>query len=315
MKIRLALGSLAVAAGIVAAVFLTGGDFGSPLELLPLAAVLVAPIGVLLAGPGFAALRTALARGGEDADVRGLDAAEASLEAIERSLVLGAATLFVVQLTDMMKNLADKAAIWPNLAWAMAPALVALVGREVFVLPLRRTIAEARAAVAESGDARSGSTGTAPVAPWSAGRYAAGVALVLLSVLAFKPRAFLGWLFVDAAALVLVAFTELGLLLAGHRPGTFARSLRTLRDSDASGAALGAARRAFSYYGTALGAAATLAFATGFVFLVRDALDRMRAGPNLALMFVSAFHCLAVAHAFVLPLEVAARQRELMADR
>jgi len=51
------------------------------------------------------------------------------------------------------------------------------------------------------------------------------------------------------------------------------------------------------------------------VFLVRDALDRMRAGPNLALMFVSAFHCLAVAHAFVLPLEVAARQRELMADR
>ncbi len=315
MKLRLALGALAVTAALVAAVFLTGGDFGSPLALLPLAAVLVAPLGVLLAGPGFASLRSVIARGCEGAAAREHDAADAALKAAERSLALGAATLFIVHFTDMMKNLADKAAIWPNLAWAMAPALVALVARAVLVLPLRRTIAEARAAMTETGARDSAPPTASLIAPWSAGRYAAGSALVLLSVFAFNPRAFLGWLFVDASALVLVAFTALGLLLAGHRPGTFARSLAAMRAADASRAALGAARRAFAYYETALGSAAGLAFATGFVFLVRDALDRMRTGPNLALMFVSAFHCLAVAHAFVLPLEAAARQRELMADR
>ncbi|HOX17092.1 MAG TPA: hypothetical protein PKW82_01435 [Spirochaetales bacterium] len=314
MNLRLALGALVVLAGLVAAVFLTGGDFGPPLPLLPLAAVLVAPVGVLLAGPGFAPLRSVLACRGDGAASRELEAAAAALKAAERSLVLGATTLFVVHFTDMMRNLEDKAAVWPNLAWALAPVLVALVARAVFVLPIRRAIAEARAVLTEEGAPGKALPEAGHGASWSAGRYAAGSALILLSIFAFNPRAFLGWLFVDAAALVLVAFVAGGMLLAGNRPATLARAATALRATDASKLELGAARRTFSYCMTVLGSAASLAFATGLVFLVRDALDRMRTGPNLALMFVSAFYCLVIAHAFVLPLEAEARRRELMAD-
>ncbi len=312
MILKLVLGCVVGVAAIVTAIAASGSSV-----TLWTAAMLVLPVlgtltGALVAGSGRGALADLFKAPGSISARRARAAGE-TLAYAGRVLAMAGLTGFLVQFVYMMKSLEDRAAFWPNLAWAFGAPLVALVVHTLLVMPRRHSMSEAAAtseglpcAAAEPEDAVPGT--------WSPARFAAGSLLTLASLIAFEPRAILSWLFVDAAALIVAIFIPVALVLAALSSGSIRRGFRALRDPGASAEDIGAAVRSFSLMAAALRRAAAIGAATGFVFLIKDWLDRMRYGPTLALALISVFWCAVLLLLFSLPLEAEAKRRGVVRD-
>ncbi len=309
MIARLFLGALVAAGAVVAAIAASGGT----IDLLRSAGIVLpllgAAAGVLIAGPGPGAAADLL-RSGRSLSGRRAAAAEAVLGLARRALAWAALEGFLIRLVEMMKRLERREDVWPSLAWAMAPALAALVLHAAVLAPLGHALREAAlGAVARDGADDEGGGD----APWSFRRFLAGGALTATSLIAFAPEAVLGPLFLDSAALIVAVFVPAGALLAGAPTGSFRRALAALRAPGPNAADICAAARCFAYLSGSLRRAAAVGASAGFVFLVKDWLDRMRYGPTLALALISVFWCAAGLLVLALPLEAAAERRTRLA--
>jgi hypothetical protein len=306
MLLKLILGSIVVLAAVIGAIFANGAEVSAINYLALLPPMLLAPLGMLVAGPGPKAIGELffLIRLGGGERERKL--AKAALRFFDKSLALTAILCFIVHFTAMMKNLEDRNAIWANLAWAMAPGLVALVIHVAVTLPLAHAVdtsAIVEPAASPSETKRSLSTS------WLIG----GMALAIAGIVSFSPESFASWLFVDLSSFLVAIFIPVGMLLAGSGAGSFRRAWAALNDPDASLESLKKARVVYGYLGLAFRAAAMVGAGTGFVLMVKDFLERTRVGPSLALLVISALWSLLLLAVVALPLEAAAERRSLQA--
>lgn len=306
MILKISLGAIVVAAAVIGAIIGNGAEVGvfDYLALLP--PMLLTPLGMLLAGPGHRAIRDLLFLirfGGGERERR---LARAALRFFDKSLAFTALLCFIVHFTAMMKNLEDRNAIWLNLAWAMAPGLVALVIHAAVSLPLAH-------AVDASGMLEPAATPTEAKRffslPWLIG----GMLLALAGIVSFSPASFASWLFVDLPSFLITIFIPVGMLLAGSGAASFKRAWAALNDPAASLESLKKARLAYGFLGSCFRAAAMVGAGTGFVLMVKDILERTRVGPSLALTLISALWSLSILSIVALPLEAAAERRLIQA--
>lgn len=306
MILKISLGAIVVAAAVIGAIIGNGAEVGvfDYLALLP--PMLLTPLGMLLAGPGHRAIRDLLFLirfGGGERERR---LARAALRFFDKSLAFTALLCFIVHFTAMMKNLEDRNAIWLNLAWAMAPGLVALVIHAAVSLPLAH-------AVDASGILEPAATPTVAKRSFSLPWLIGGMLLALAGIVSFSPASFASWLFVDLSSFLITIFIPVGMLLAGSGAASFKRAWAALNDPDASLESLKKARLAYGFLGSCFRAAAMVGAGTGFVLMVKDILERTRVGPSLALTLISALWSLSILSIVALPLEAAAERRLIQA--
>ncbi len=306
MILKLILGSIVIASAVIGAIITNGAEVGvfDYLALLP--PMLLAPLGTLLAGPGPKAIGELfflIRFGGSDRDRK---LARATLRFFDKSLALTAILCFIVHFTAMMKNLEDRNAIWLNLAWAMAPGLVALIIHVAISLPLTH-------ALDASGIVEPALIPTEAKRSFSLAWLFGGMALALAGIVSFSPQSFASWLFVDLPSFLVVIFLPVGMLLAGSSAGSFRRAWAALNDPDASLESLKKARLAYGFLSSCFRAAAMVGAGTGFVLMVKDFLEPTRVGPSLAIVVISAMWSLLLALVVALPLEAAAERRALKA--
>jgi hypothetical protein len=306
MILKLILGSIVVLAAVVGAILTNGAEVGifDYLALLP--PMLLAPLGMLVAGPGPKAIGELfflIRFGGGERDRK---LAKATLRFFDKSLALTAILCFIVHFTAMMKNLEDRNAIWANLAWAMAPGLLALVIHAAVSLPLAHAVDASGIVEPAAGPSETKRTFSPS---WLIG----GMALALAGIVSFSPLSFASWLFVDPPSFLVAIFIPVGMLLAGSSAGSFRRAWAALNDQSASLESLNKARLAYGFLGSCFRAAAMVGAGTGFVLMVKDFLERTRVGPSLALILISTLWSLLIMSIVALPLEAAAERRSLQA--
>ncbi len=304
MILKLILGAIVAAAAVVGAIIANGAEVGAIDYLALLPPMLLTPLGMLLAGPGHRAISELffLIRLGGGERERKL--AKATLRFFDKSLALTAILCFIVHFTAMMKNLEDRNAIWLNLAWAMAPALAALVIHVAISLPLAHAV-DARGIVEPAATPREAKRSIS--LPWLIG----GMIVALAGIVSFSPDSFASWLFVDLSSFLITIFIPVGILLAGSGAAGFKRAWAALNDPEASLESLKKARLAYRFLALSFRAAAMVGAGTGFVLMVKDFLERTRVGPSLALILISALWSLLIMSIVALPLEAAAERRSL----
>ncbi|HAE23287.1 MAG TPA: hypothetical protein DCG47_13345 [Spirochaetaceae bacterium] len=304
MILKLILGSIVVAAAVIGAIIANGAEVGVFAYLALLPPMLLMPLGMLTAGPGFKAIGELffLIRfgGGE----RDRNLARATLRFFDKSLAMTAILCFIVHFTAMLKNLADKDAIWPNLAWALAPSLFALVIHVAVSLPLTH-------AVEASGTVESSPAPAETKPSFTTLRLFGGMAVALAGIVSFSPASFASWLFVDLSSFLIIIFIPLGMLLAATGSASFKRAWASLNDPEASLESLRKARLAYRYLALSFRSAAMVGAGMGFVLMVKDFLERTRVGPSVALIVISALWSLLLMSVVALPLEAAAERRSL----
>ncbi|GAB1455359.1 hypothetical protein MASR2M48_06660 [Spirochaetota bacterium] len=309
MITKLMLGSVVVIGAVAAAIVASGGNvpaWAVAQSVLPVLGILA---GVLFAGPGPGAIAEVF-RARKGLSQRRVWAAQVTVNLAQRVLFLAGTAGFLIQFVYMMKSLEDRAALWPNLALALAPALAALVIHTMLILPLRHVLCDA----GSQGDGAPSSAEALPdnsleTRPWSAWRFIPGTFLTIASLIAFGPAAVLSGLFVDIGSFIVAVFVPIGVLLAAVLPGSFRSGIKALRARDTSRNDLIAVQRSFSLLAKAVSHAAMIGAATGFVFLIKDWLNIMRYGPTLALALISVFWCVVILLLVVIPLEAEAERR------
>ncbi|MFH2114234.1 MAG: hypothetical protein ABIJ86_06995 [Spirochaetota bacterium] len=302
MMLKLVLGAMVVFAAVVGAILTNGAEVGIFAYLALLPPLLLTPLGMLLAGPGLKAtseLFFLVRFGGTDRDRK---KAKVTIRFFDKTLAMTAILCFIVHFTSMLKNLEDKDAIWRNLAWAMAPGLLALVLHVAISLPLAH-------AVDTSGLGEPIPTPSGTKRSFSAFRLTGGMVLALAGIVSFDPVSFASWLFVDLPSFLVSIFVPVGILLAGTGSGSFRRAWTALRNPAASLESLKRARLDYRYLGLSFRSAAMIGAGTGFVLMVKDFLERTRVGPSVALLVISAMWSLLLALVVAMPLEVAAERR------
>ncbi len=307
MMLKLILGVIVVLAAVIGAIITNGAEVSVLYYLALLPPLLLAPLGMLLAGPGLKAVGQLLIFVRHGGSGRDRKLAMATLRFFDRSLVLTAILCFIVHFTGMLKNLADKDAIWPNLAWAMAPGLLALVMYAAISLPITHAVN-----TSSSGEPARATAATKRSFPVL--RLVGGTLLVLGGIVSFSPASFGLWVFVDLPSFLITLFIPVGMLLAGTGSGSLRRAWNALGDSGASLEALEKAHLAYRYLGLSFRAAAGIGACTGFVLVINDFLERTRVGPSAALILISAFWSLLLASVVAMPLEAAAERRVLEAE-
>lgn len=303
MILKLVLGAAVVLAATLAAIFTDGSELGALQALRLLAPLLVVPLGVLLAGPGPAAVAELFrtAKSGGDGIARSSSAA--TLRAFRKALGLSALLGFLLIFTDMLKNLADASAVWRNFAWSLSPAVAAIVVWAAFGMPLTHA-ARRDSPAAERGI-------DVDEKPWSFGRWFLGITLSLAGLVSFVPMAFASWLLVDLPSFLILVFVPIGVALAGYRRRELREALTALHAASTHSVSLERAYASFRYLGAAFRVAACIGGSTGFVLMFRYWLDKTKVGPSVALLLISVFWCTLVYLVAVLPLEVAAERRLL----
>ena len=307
MMLRLVLGAIVVITAVVGAIVTNGAEVSIFAYLAVLPPLVLAPLGMLLAGPGPKAINELFHLVRFGGDERDRKMAKATLRFFDRSLAMTAILCFIIHFTAMLKNLEDKDAIWRNLAWAMAPGLVALVVHVAISLPLAHM-------VGASGTGDSVHTPSSGGRSFPALRLAGSMMLALAGIVSFGFDSFASWVFVDLSSFLVTIFIPVGMLLAGTGSGSFRRAWSALGDPAAS---LESLRRAHLYYkflGLSFRAAAMVGAGMGFVLMVKDFLERTRVGPSTALMVISAMWSLLLASVVAMPLEAAAERRVFEAE-
>lgn len=307
MMLRLVLGAIVVIAAVVGAIVTNGAEVRVFACLAVLPPLVLAPLGMLLAGPGPKAIHELfhLVRfGGDDRDRK---MARATLGFFDRSLGMTAILCFIIHFTGMLKNLEHKDAIWLNLAWAMAPGLLALAVHVAISLPLSHM-------VGTSGMGNPVHTSSSIRQSLPAVRMVGSMMLALAGIVAFGFDSFASWVFVDLASFLIIIFIPVGILLAGTSSGSLRRAWSALRDPAASLESIKSAHLYYRFLGLSFRAAAMVGAGTGFVLFVKDFLERTRMGPSLALMLISAMWSLLLASVVAMPLEALAEWRVLGAE-
>ncbi len=302
MTIRILFGFLVSAAAVIGAIFTSGGTLDPWSAVQVLALAILVPLGVLIAGPGLGAIRGLFKAANGDPAER--SAAPATLRLIDKALGAAALGGFLIHFLCMMKNLSDRAAIWTNLAYALAPAISSLLVWVGIRLPLGR--------LAELGDAATSSHASA-MPTWSLARHMAGILVMIAGFAAYSFGSLSLFTLLDLASAILVVFVSVGAFIAITGRHSWRDAVSAIRSEHAGKAALDSASRTFRYLTTVIRSAGLIGFSTGFVFMIKDWLDRMRAGPTLALALISSLMAIVAYILVALPLQATAERKSLLA--
>lgn len=313
MKVRLFLGLLLCCAAVYGAIIGSGGA----VSFLAILRLVIPVIGILLgsviAGPGLGSYSDALS-GRRVLSPRRAAASGAVLDYAVQVLATSALLGFLIQFVSMMKTLENPDALWKNLAFAFGPALVVLVVLAAIIEPLRYRVRLAAVAGAES-EETADIKEPAGATSWRPGHFAAGLLLILASLISFGPGFVVSWIFLDVAAAIIAVFIPLGMLLGAASIPALRDAFSVIRKTQASSLELAQARQVFSFLTLCLRRGMGIGVATGLIFLVKDWLDRQRYGPTLSLALISAFWCTVLLILFALPLEAASKRREILEGR
>lgn len=300
MIVKFLLGFIVLWAAVIAAIAASGGSVPGEVAIQTVLSVFGMALGALLAGPGPQAVAD-LFRSNPSLSRR--RATKATLDLAGRALTCAAILGFLVPFTVMLKSLENPADLWPNLAWALGPVLVALVFQAAIILPLRHRGEASSPEVASKG------TEHPQEIPWNGRRLLGGGILTLVSLFFFAPLPLFWTFFFDPAAIVIALFVPVGVILSGAPAGAYRRAFSALSSAGSSLADLTEARGVFGLLASALRRAAAIGAVAGLLFLVKDWLNQQRYGPTIALAVISVVWATAILVVLVLPLEAEADRR------